>query len=96
MPRTGTPSSNTASGARGGVASVTDSGPPDRMIPRAPKARTALVAAVPGQDLAVDADLAHAPRDQLRVLRAEVEDQDPVGMDVGRSGLHLRRHQLIR
>ena len=38
---------------------------------------------VPGPDLAVHADLADAARDQLRVLRAEVEDQDLVGMDVG-------------
>src|SRR5437867_3603921 len=29
-----------------------------------------------GVDLAVDAQLAHAPGDELRVLRAEVEDQD--------------------
>jgi transposase len=28
------------------------------------------------------AELAHAARDQLRVLRAEVEDQDPIGVDV--------------
>src|SRR6266403_1991309 len=33
---------------------------------------------VEGMDLAVDVQLAHAPRDQLRVLRAEVEDQDQV------------------
>jgi hypothetical protein len=38
---------------------------------------------VPGVDLAVDAELAHAPGDQLRVLRAEVEDQDAVGVDIG-------------
>src|SRR5690606_8875527 len=38
---------------------------------------------VPGPDLAVHADLADAARDQLGVLRAEVEDQDLVGMDVG-------------
>ena len=31
---------------------------------------------VEGMDLAVDVQLAHAPRDQLRVLRAEVEDED--------------------
>ena len=43
------------------------------------------VAHVPGVDLAVDARLAHAARDELRVLGAEVEDQDPVGVDVGRS-----------
>src|SRR3546814_11453320 len=28
-------------------------------------------------------DLAHAPGDQLRVLRAEVQDQDAVGVEVG-------------
>ncbi len=37
---------------------------------------------IPRMDLAVDAEFAHATRDQLRVLRAEVEDQDPVGVDV--------------
>ncbi len=37
---------------------------------------------VPGQDLAVHAHFAHAPRDELRVLRAEIENQDPVGVDV--------------
>jgi len=35
-------------------------------------------------DFAVDAALAHTPRDQLRVLRAEVENQDPMGVDVRR------------
>src|SRR5690606_20698311 len=38
---------------------------------------------VPGPDLAVHADLADAAGDQLGVLRAEVEDEDLVGMDVG-------------
>ena len=55
-------------------------------MPRGAKARTVGVAGVPGVDLAVDAELAHAPRDQLRVLRAEVEDQDPVGVDVAADG----------
>src|SRR5215469_16226603 len=41
MPSTGTPSANTAAGALGGFASVTDSGPPERMMPRGAKARTA-------------------------------------------------------
>src|SRR5580698_3306049 len=41
MPSTGTPSANTASGARGGCAAMTDSGPPERMTPRGAKARTA-------------------------------------------------------
>jgi len=33
-------------------------------------------------DLAVDAQLAQPPRDELRVLRAEVEDEDLLGVDV--------------
>jgi hypothetical protein len=33
-------------------------------------------------NLAVDTQLADAARNQLRVLRSEVEDQDPVGVDV--------------
>src|SRR5262249_2206673 len=42
---------------------------------------------VPGVDLAVDAELAHASGDELRVLRAEIEDQDAMRMNVGvRSG----------
>src|SRR5687768_14396376 len=40
MPRTGTPSVNTAFGATGACNSVVDSGPPERMTPLAPKART--------------------------------------------------------
>jgi hypothetical protein len=43
------------------------------------------VAHIPGMNLAVDARLAHAARDQLGVLRPEVEDQDPVSVDVGRA-----------
>jgi hypothetical protein len=43
------------------------------------------VAHVPRMDLAIDARLAHATRDELCVLRAEIEDQDAVGVDVGRS-----------
>jgi hypothetical protein len=36
--------------------------------------------------LAVDTEFAHAAGDQLRVLAAEVEDQDLVGVDVCRCG----------
>src|SRR5207302_422088 len=36
---------------------------------------------VVGMDLAVDLELAGAPRDQLRVLRSEVEDEDPLTID---------------
>ena len=38
---------------------------------------------IPGPDLAIDTDLANAPRDQLRVLRTEIEDQDLVVVEVG-------------
>ena len=51
------------------------------------------VAHVPGMYLAVHAELAYAPRDQLRVLRTEVDDQDPVRMDIGRRRDRVeRRH----
>ncbi len=60
----------------------TDSGPPERMMPLGWKATTSASLDVPGMDLAVDAELAHAARDELRVLRAEVEDEDAVGVDV--------------
>jgi hypothetical protein len=42
-----------------------------------------VVADVPRKDLAVHPELAHAPCDQLRVLGAEVEDEDARGVDVG-------------
>ena len=41
---------------------------------------------VPRPDFAVNPDFADAACDQLRVLGAEVEDQDLVGMDVGHGG----------
>ena len=82
MPSTGTPSSNTACGAtrrlrfghRFRAAGENDAA-------RAESADFG-VADVPGMDLAVDAAFAHAPRDQLRVLRAEVENQDAMRVDV--------------
>ena len=39
-----------------------------------------------GMDLAIDVQLAHAARDQLRVLRSEVEDEDLLGVQVGHLG----------
>src|SRR3990170_4507100 len=41
------------------------------------------IAGLPRQNLAVDTELAHAPRDQLGVLGPEIENQDPMGVDVG-------------
>jgi hypothetical protein len=45
---------------------------------------------VPGPDLAVDAEFAHPARDQLRVLRAEVEDEDLVAVDVPAGAVHAQ------
>jgi hypothetical protein len=41
---------------------------------------------VPGPDFAVHADLADAAGDELGVLRAEIEDEDLVVVDVGHDG----------
>ena len=43
---------------------------------------------IAGVDLAIDAEFAYAAGDQLGVLGAEIEDQDPISVDV--------EHQLIR
>ena len=64
-------------------------------MPRGANARTVGVAHVPGMDLAVDAAFADAARDQLRVLGAEVEDQDAVRVDVRRPH-RAGRAQLTR
>ncbi|KAG1544022.1 hypothetical protein G6F50_013922 [Rhizopus delemar] len=45
---------------------------------------------VPRPDFAVDAQLADAAGNQLRVLRAEIEDQDLVVMDVGHGALSMQ------
>src|SRR5690606_32659964 len=51
-----------------------------------------VIAGIPGMDLAIDAELAHAAREELGVLRSEVEDQDAVGVDVsGRGWAHGSR-----
>ena len=42
-------------------------------------------------DLGVDVRLAHAPRDQLRVLRAEVDDEDEVVLGLDRCRTHVMR-----
>jgi hypothetical protein len=79
MPSTGTPSVEHLLRRARRPASVVDSGPPERMMPRG-RSRDLGGIVVPGPDLAVDADLAHAARDQLGVLRAEIEDQDLVAV----------------
>ena len=37
---------------------------------------------VPRMDFAIDAEFAYPTRNELGVLRTEIEDQDPIGMDV--------------
>ena len=76
MPSTGTPCDHTAAGARGVSPSVTLLGPPDRMMPLGANVPHERVVDVERMDLAVDVRLAQAARDELRVLRAEVEDED--------------------
>ena len=51
----------------------------------------------PRHDLAVHVRLAHPPRDQLRVLRPEVDDEDDVGRAIGRHEMiAMRRPQHRR
>jgi hypothetical protein len=38
---------------------------------------------IPGADLAVDADFADPAGDELRVLGAEIQNQNPAGMNIG-------------
>jgi hypothetical protein len=53
---------------RGVSASVIDAGPPERITALGANARIVAPSTVHRQDLAVDAGLAYAARDQLRVL----------------------------
>ena len=93
MPSTGTPESKTLCGARGDPSSVTEHGPPERITALGRISAKARSACLERRDFAIDARLAHAPRDQLRHLRAEIDDQhlvmaigDVVMEGVGRGG----------
>ena len=83
MPSTGTPALNTACGAlrralfmHAGRAAREDDGPRQAFRER----RFRLVVR---HDLGIDAGLAHAPRDQLRHLAAEIDDQHAVVLGLG-------------
>ena len=69
------PARTRACGARGVSVSVTLAGPPDRMIARG-LFRQRRLRLVVGHDLAIDPGLAHAPRDELGHLAAEIDDQN--------------------
>ena len=73
------PLSNAACGARGLPASVTEAGPPERMTALGLEALEGGFGALEGMDLAVDARFAHAARDELGHLAAEIDDEDGVG-----------------
>jgi len=68
---------NTASGARSFDDSYADNGCRQHDALRRERAHER-VADVAGMDFAVDVRLADASRDQLRDLRAEIENEDPV------------------
>ena len=51
--------------------------------------------AVPGHDLAVHADFPDTPGDQLGVLGSEIQDQDPVGMNVVCRHIRILRFTLM-
>ena len=83
MPSTGTPSSKIAGSSCGAPSSYTLDGPPESTMPDGFLAATSAAVTVCGTISRVDARLAHAAGDQLRVLRAEVDDEHgPDGLAV--------------
>ena len=80
MARIGTPASKIASGARGLPASGTEAGPPEKITALGLEPLEGLGRLAERVDLAIDARLAHAPRDELGHLGAEVDDEDEVVM----------------
>ncbi len=80
MPSTGAPADNSASLICGEPASPYRLGAAREDDALRRERRDLLGRRVPRQDLAVDAYLAHAPRDQLRVLAAEIDDEDSLGV----------------
>ena len=97
MPSTGTPELKIACGARGEPSLSTDSGPPERITAFGFISREGGFRLLERHDLGIDALLAHAARDQLRHLAAEIDDQNLVmgrgheGVDgwlIGRAGCH--------
>ena len=60
----------------GAPSAYTLAGPPERMSAAGARRATSSAEMSNGTISRVDAGLAHATRDELRVLRAEVEDED--------------------
>ena len=61
-------------GARGVSAAATEFGPPERIMPLG-AAASILAGSVVGQNFGIDPGLTHSPRNQLRHLRAKIDNQ---------------------
>ena len=72
----GTPELTTAGDSCGVPLSCTDAGPPERMMALGRAGFSAASALSKGTISEVHARLPHPPRDQLRVLGAEIDDED--------------------
>ena len=79
MPSTGTLGGEDGGSAAGASPSITEAGPPERMMPLGSNCFASRVDRLEGMDLAVDPGFAHAPGDQLGDLGTEIEDQQTVG-----------------
>ena len=70
----------------GAGVSLTDFGPPERMIPGGWRASSSTAVDRVGDDLRIDVGLADPPGDQLGVLGTEVDDQDRAVAGLTRTG----------
>ena len=103
MPSTGTPSLNTVCATRGSIVGVNRTrGPPDRIMPLGANAARSTSVHIPRMDRRIHAALAHAPRDQLRVLTAEVDgsavgqaSKIPFGVRIDVSFFGRRTHSVV-
>ena len=64
------------------------------MIARAPRRSSSAIRRVVGQQLRVDVEFAHAPRDELGELAAEVEDDDGLAVVGIRGGRAIVRRTV--
>ena len=95
MPSTGVSRSKSVASHFGAPASDTLFGPPDRMMPTGLLRAQRLERRVERHDLGVDRQLAQATRDELRVLRAEIQDENGLMGHVGKaSGLGPQGSEL--
>src|ERR1700687_3089912 len=87
MPRMGVPSSKSAGSHVGAPTSKTLLGPPEKMMPAGGTWRVFCGGGVRRPDFRVDRQLAQPPRDELGVLRPEIQNED--GLMAHRKGPSL-------